>query len=219
MHLFPKTMQVVSKIPLTYMWYLKRLVDSPKTVLDLGCGNGELIKQIYSRDWKITGIDIYEKSLKEADKLGVYKMLIKGDLIKVCTGLIKKKKKFDLVFCSQVIEHISKNDGSKLLDLAEKLAKKRVYFGTPRGFMNQPEIFIKGNPHQYHKSGWSIDEFKKKGYKVYGIGLYPVWSERGLARGENGLTVLVSKLVSYTLSPVTFLIPSLASGMMALKIR
>ena len=175
----------ISSVPFTYMWYLKMLVDSPKTVLDLGCGNGGLMKQIYSRDWKITGIDIYEKSLKQADKLGIYEKLIKGDLVKVCNGLVRGRKKFDLVFCSQVIEHVSKEDGGKLLDLAEKLARKRIYFGTPRGFMNQPGVFIKGNPYQHHKSGWSLDEFKKRGYKVFGIGFYPIWSEKGLARRKN----------------------------------
>lgn len=212
-------MQVVSLIPFTYMWYLKRLVGSPKTVLDLGCGNGGLMKQIYSRDWKITGIDIYEKSLKEADKLGIYEKLINGDLVKVCKGLVRGRKKFDLVFCSQVIEHVSKEDGNKLLDLAEKLARKRIYFGTPCGFMEQPEVFINGNPNQHHKSGWSLGEFKKKGYKVFGIGFYPVWSEKGFARGKNIITLYTSMMISYLLSPISFIVPSLASGIMALKIK
>lgn len=199
------------------MWFLKILLGKPKSVLDIGCGDGELMKVIGDKSWKITGIDIYAKSLKEAKKTGMYDELIKGDLVKVGQRLVGKKKKYDLVFCSQVIEHITKEDGEKLLTLADKLAKKRIYFGTPRGFMKQPEVFIKGNPHQHHKSGWGIGDFRERGYKVFGVGFYLSWSENGWARSKNKLLASVAFLFSYFVSPIIFLFPQFASGMMVVK--
>lgn len=206
-------------VPFSYMWLLRKIVGSPKTVLDLGCGNGALMEVFGDEKWDITGVDIHSESLRKAKKTGMYKMLLKGDLVKVCTKLVKEKKKYDLVFCSQVIEHVTKKDGNKLLSLSEKLAKKRIYFGTPKGFMIQPEEFIEGNPYQIHRSGWSIDEFSVRGYKVYGVGLYPIWWERGLARPENKLTRFFWTIVSFLFSPLTFYIPQLGAGIMAIKIK
>lgn len=199
------------------MWLLRALVGDPKTVLDLGCGNGALMEIWGDKHWKITGIDIHSDSLKLAKKTGMYDELLRGDLVETCKKLIKQKKKYDLVFCSQVIEHVTKGEGNQLLDLSEKLAKKDIYFGTPRGFMIQPEEFIEDNPYQIHKSGWEIDEFTKRGYDVFGIGLYPIWSEKGLARPSNVYNRLFWTFISYLFSPVTFYIPKLGAGIMAIK--
>jgi hypothetical protein len=38
---------------------------------------------------------------------------------------------------------------------------------TPNGFMPQDEY--ENNPHQLHKSGWSVKEMKKRGYSVQGM--------------------------------------------------
>lgn len=205
------------KLPFSYMWLLKKLCGTPRSVLDVGCGDGELMSVIADKNWKITGIDIYADSVKKAKKRGIYQEVIKGDLNKVCEKLISEKKKYDLVFSSQVIEHITKKEGEKMLDLFEKLARKRIYVGTPRGFMNQPEIFLKGNPYQVHKSGWSIEDFTKRGYKVRGVGFYPSWSENGLARSKNRLVALFFTAVSYIFSPIVYVLPLLASGMMSVK--
>lgn len=199
------------------MWLMRDLLEEPKTVLDLGCGNGALMEILGDKKWKITGIDIHKQSLKKAKATGFYNELIAGDLVKVCEKLVKQKKKYDLVFCSQVIEHITKEEGNEILDLSDKLAKKRIYFGTPRGFMIQPEEFIEDNPYQHHKSGWSVKEFADRGYKVYGVGLYPVWSEQGLARPSNVYNRLFWTFISYIFAPITFYIPKLGAGIMAVK--
>lgn len=210
--------KLITKIPFTYMWLLKVLAGKGhKTVLDLGCGEGHIMRIIKSNNWEITGIDIHRPTVKKAKESGLYNEVIYGDLVKQCEKLVKKKKKYDLVFCSQVIEHITKEEGDKILDLSEKLAKRRIYFGTPRGFMEQPEVFIGENPYQYHKSGWEIKEFTDRGYKVYGVGLDFSWSEEGLARGKNKAVVLFANVISYLLSPFSLFFPSKAAGIMAVK--
>lgn len=199
------------------MWYLKGLMGNPKTVLDIGCGEGNLMVVLFDTSWDITGIDIYKSSLAKAKKKKIYTKLIQGDIETVCRRLVKSKKKFDLVFCSQVIEHIDKKKGERLLGLADKLAKKRVYFGTPRGYMNQPEEFIKGNPYQVHRSGWSLEDFTSKGFKVYGVGFMPMWSENGLARSENKFVQAFANVISFLVSPLSYVFPEIASGIMAVK--
>lgn len=212
-----KLSDILIHVPFSYMWTLKTIAGNPKTVLDIGCGEGDIMQIISEKKWKVTGIDIYADSLKAAKQKGVYSELIKGDLIKVCEKLIKEKKKYDLVFCSQVIEHITKKDGNRLLELADKLAKKRIYFGTPLGFMHQPHEFIKGNPHQHHKSGWELEEFTKRGYKVNGVGFKPIWSESGLGRTENPLWRFILTAVGYLVSPFVYFVPTTAAGILAVK--
>src|SRR5258706_2513790 len=208
---------ILLRIPFTYMRTLKKIAGTPKTVIDLGCGDGKIIKIIGKKQWDITGIDIYASSLKQAKRTGMYTTLIKGNLVTVCKKLIKEKKKYDLVFCSQVIEHITRKDGEEILALAEKLAKKRIYFGTPNGFMHQPEVFIKGNPHQHHKSGWTIEDFEKRGYRVNGVGFKPLWSEEGIARTDNSFLEFLITFVAFIFNPVVYYFPSLAAGILAVK--
>lgn len=209
--------KILKNIPFSYMWVLRKISGSPKTVLDLGCGDGKLMSIVADKDWEITGVDIYKESLDRARKRNVYKKLIKGDLVQVCRRLVKQGETYDLVFCSQVIEHLSRKKGEELLALAEKLAKKRIYFGTPRGYMRQPDEFIEGNPYQVHMSGWYDEDFRKRGYRVYGVGLKLVWSENGIGRTGNKMLRFISTLISYIMSPLTFYLPFLGSGIIAVK--
>ncbi|HEX7042066.1 MAG TPA: class I SAM-dependent methyltransferase [Patescibacteria group bacterium] len=208
---------IFTYLPFGYMWYLKKLSGNPKTVLDLGCGDGKIMSIIADDDWEVTGIDIFSKSLKKAEKTGVYKKLIKGDLVRTAKKLVQQRKKYDLVFCSQVIEHITRKQGEEILSLSDKLAKSRIYFGTPRGFMNQPEVFIGDNPYQYHKSGWSLDDFRERGYRVYGVGFNLSWSEEGLARSKSKVVMTIATIVSYLMSPIVYIMPSFGAGIMAVK--
>lgn len=205
--------------PFAYMWFLRKAIGEAKTILDLGCEHGQLMQLLSEgKDWKITGVDIYKKNINIASKRKKFVQVFIGDIVNISEKLIKKKKKYDVVFCSQVIEHIDRKRGQKLLNLVERLAKKRIVFGTPRGFMEQPEIFLGNNPHQVHKSGWSGEDFKKRGYKVYGIGFSPIWSESGMARNTNKLFFNTLTVFGYLFSPIVYYFPILGAGILCIKI-
>jgi len=206
-------------LPFSYLWVFRVLVGKDvKTILDIGCGDGNFMKGLaVGEKWKIIGIDIYPKSLEEAREKNVYADLIKGDIIKIAKDLVNKKQKFDLVFCSATIEHLSKKDGFILLRQVEKLASKKIIFGTPNGFMNNPKKFLGENKYQVHKSGWTQKEFEELGYKVYGAGLKGVWSEEGYARSNIPLVSISSRLLSLMLSPLLYFFPSLSEDLISLK--
>ncbi len=205
-------------IPFSYMWILRKNIGNPKTILDLGCAEGGLMAVLcQGKSWQITGVDIFSDSLKEAKKRNIYQELIKGDILEVVRKLQKKKKKYDVVFFSQVIEHISKDKGEKVLKILEKLAKQKIIVGTPRGFMNQPEEFLGSNPHQVHESGWTEEDFISRGYKVFGVGLMPVWSEDGFARTKSKLFLIILTLIAYFASPIVYFFPKLGAGIICIK--
>lgn len=204
--------------PFSYMWILRHHIGNPKTILDLGCGDGSLMAVLSQwENWQITGVDIYANSLKRAKDRRIYQKLIKGDVLISVMSLTKSSKKYDVVFFSQVIEHIPKNKGEKVLNEIEKLAVNRVIVGTPKGFMEQPQEFLGGNPHQIHESGWNTEDFRSRGYKVFGIGFVPIWSEFGLARTKNKLLFTFYTLISYLLSPLIYFFPRLGAGLLCIK--
>lgn len=204
--------------PLSYMWILRKSIGEAKTILDLGCGDGNLMAVVaQGKKWEITGADIHAGSLKKTKEKGLYKDLIRGDILQVVKKLTKADKKYDVVFFSQVIEHIPRKMGEQILDTFEKLAQKRIIVGTPKGFMHQPEEFLGNNPHQVHQSGWEEEDFRKRGYRVFGIGFEPIWSEHGLGRTKNKPFFVIYTLIGYLLSPLVYYFPYFAAGLLCIK--
>lgn len=199
------------------MWLLKSTIGNAKTVLDLGCGDGTLMELLAKGErWQITGVDIYGKDIETARKRNFYKKLIRGDLLKTIKNN-RLNSKYDVIFFSQAIEHVSRNQGERILDEIERLAKKRIIVGTPRGFMEQPHEFLDDNPYQVHKSGWSIEDFTSREYRVYGVGFLPIWSHNGLGRNANAFTMFIANIISYLMSPIVYYFPTLAAGVIAVK--
>ncbi len=78
-----------------------------------------------------------------------------------------KEKSFDCVIALDIIEHLNKKDGLRLLELMEKIAIKKVIIFTPNGFL--PQGAYDKNKFHVHKSGWTYNEMKKYSYNVIGI--------------------------------------------------
>jgi hypothetical protein len=77
------------------------------------------------------------------------------------------RSRIDCVASLHCIEHLQKEDGIKLLDMMERLSGKLVIIETPNGFVHQSPT--RDNPWQEHLSGWTINDFRSRGFKVRGI--------------------------------------------------
>jgi len=159
-------------LPWTYPAEIKKLIPTGSTVLDVGCGDGHLMSWVnYRGEYFVTGVDINNKDLQVASncrtlvgKIPVFKNFIKGDI----TKKLFAKEKFDVVLCSQTIEHLSKSDALKLITKLEKLAKKRVILATINGFFQFNHR--KAGKYDVHLSGWKPADFQSMGYSVQGHG-------------------------------------------------
>lgn len=141
--------------------YLKKELQNCRTVLDLGCGDESPIQGV-STLFSV-GVELFEPSLEESKKKKIHSQYIKADIRKIEF----KKNSFDAVLALDLIEHLSKEEGYELISKMEKWAKKKVIFFTPNGFLWQNGS--DNNIWQTHKSGWNTEEFKKLGFKVYGV--------------------------------------------------
>ncbi len=147
----------------TFVVEVEKHLKGCQSILDVGCGNNSPISFLEEK-YTTVGVDAYKPAIEDSKKRKIHDAYILGD-IKKLNSLVKKKS-FDAVLALDVIEHLKKDDGYKLLDSMEKAARKKVILVTPNGFIPQ---FDKDNKLQAHLSGWTVEDFKKRGYHVEGI--------------------------------------------------
>src|SRR3990167_7080576 len=138
-----------------------------KVILDVGCGKGinaYLIR--VTRDLSgstLVGLDINKDYLDFCKKFNIYDNLVKQNLPK----LPFKDKSIDFLLCTEVIEHLKKKDGLTLLKEIDRVCRGRAIVSTPNLFFDT----LEANKEDEHKSIWSAKDFRKYGYKAYGLGL------------------------------------------------
>ena len=138
-----------------------------KRFLDVGCGTGNITRELTHAgpkfsDTYLVGADIWLPYLTEAKK--IFHDTVRCDIRK----LPFRPCSFDLVIATDVLEHLEKRDGGRFLDTIESAARKQIFLFTPVGY-NVKRTLEDKNPWQVHRSGWSVSEFRNKGYQVYGM--------------------------------------------------
>lgn len=214
-------MNILTQIPFSYAWIVRNLIGKDKeikTVLDLGCGRGEFMSSIsLGKNWEIIGVELDKKSAKKAEQSGIYKKIIISSVINLPDSITEKK--FDLVFCSHIIEHLRKTEGKKALKVWEKLAKKSIIILTPQGFLKYHPLEKANkeeNPLHKHLSGWELKEFDNRGYKIRGQGFRLIYGEHGLGRKVKVPFILLSCL-GFIFSPLIYFYPILGTHIIAIK--
>ena len=150
-------------VSVTIIYELEKYLSGCKRIADVGCGDASPLRFLENKYFTL-GIDGHKDSISTSKKNKIHNEYIIGDIKKL--KKLVKKKSYDAAVALDVIEHLNKKDGYKLLDDMEGIARKSVVILTPNGFVPQ---FNKDNKLQEHLSSWSVDDFLKKGYKVQGI--------------------------------------------------
>ncbi len=146
--------------PVQYL-VLRELSDCG-SVLDLGCGRHSMVP-ILPKKIRTVGVEFFKPHYEEAVKKGRHSEYIHEDILKVSFP----DKSFDAVVMLDVIEHLKKEDGLALIEKMQRWARKKIAIFTPNGFLHQDEY--DENPLMAHQSGWTAEEFKKMGFRVYGV--------------------------------------------------
>lgn len=195
-----------------YERYLEKELQENDTVLDLGCGKNSPLR--HCRVSYSVGIDLFEPYLKESKKKRIHNDYVLADV----RNLPFAHKSFDVVACIDILEHLTKKEGYKLIKNVEQIAKKKIIILTPNGFL--PQAQYDKNVLQIHKSGWTIDEFKRLGFDVKGInGLKFFRGEKGKPKFKFKLKILnLAVTVLLDLSQkIVSLFPQLAFQLLAVK--
>jgi len=188
-------------------------------VLDVGCGPGYFFQEVRRRmrPRYAVGVDLFLPFLSACRRTMVYDDVILCDV----RALPFIRRSFDSAICTEVIEHLEKRDGVGLIHQLEGIAKQNVVISTPVGFLHEcPEydrerVLQNGSEylkqqnayHSPHVSGWSPQEFRRRGYRVVGTGGHRMLS---LRRAGSVSEVLIA--ISH---PVVHFIPEIAYQMVA----
>jgi SAM-dependent methyltransferase len=157
----------------------KEIVNDCQTLLDVGCGTSSPIQKFSHKLRHTVGVDCFPEALAKSQSLGIHHQYILADVLSLDKNFAARS--FDCVAALDLIEHLPKADGRQLIAMMEKIAKKKIIIFTPNGFL--PQGADDNNPWQVHRSGWTVGEMKKLGFRVCGInGLKPLRGEYSLIR-------------------------------------
>jgi len=132
---------------------LRNNLGKDETVLDIGCGDKKI--ESYFHENHFVSVDAWGRVNPD--------YLI--DLEKEDLPFLENS--FDVVFMLDFIEHLSRERGEIVLEQAMKICKKRIVLFTPlvwsdnEGNTRDPNMWCFGNLYNYHKSLWTLDDFKE----------------------------------------------------------
>jgi 2-polyprenyl-3-methyl-5-hydroxy-6-metoxy-1,4-benzoquinol methylase len=187
---------------------IRQWLSVSEPVLDVGCGASSPLISLGLDE--LYGVDGFEPSAIAARESGAYKAVACREIIDYMCSV--PDRAFSAVVGLDVIEHFPKEDGARLIQEMERVARRIVVIATPNGFLRQGST---ENPHQVHLSGWSAADFIARSYAVKGLyGLK--W-----LRGEgHELRIRRSSLlmaISHLTAPVALVFPRIAAGLICIK--
>jgi hypothetical protein len=161
-------------MPTSHLSQLSTIVEvivasNPNSMLDVGAGFGkygvlareyldvaDVSKDYHLRKHRIDGIEAFREYLTPLHDY-VYDKILVGDAREIVPKLTSH---YDLILLIDVIEHLSADDGRRLISDCLK-AGTNILISTPNEFCEQHDTF--GNPFEIHQSHWKRKDFVEFG--------------------------------------------------------
>jgi hypothetical protein len=121
------------------------------------------------RKTQIIGVDIFEGNVSFCKATGVYDEVHCDDALQYLPA--QEDRSFDTVIATELIEHLNREDGCRLLDQLERVARLTVILSTPNYACIRPgaETLVGYNEWEHHLSHWSREDFSRRRFSVRGV--------------------------------------------------
>ena len=153
---------VLGKVFHTLNYCLQKELKDCESVLDLGCGPSSPIQYCKNIKYSV-GVEAFENYLETSKKNKIHSKYLN----KRIEDIDFPEKSFDAVVMIEILEHLSNEEGLKILEKVEKWAINKVIITSPNGFI--PQKYLDNNPLQRHLSGWDYKTMKKLDYRINGL--------------------------------------------------
>jgi 2-polyprenyl-6-hydroxyphenyl methylase/3-demethylubiquinone-9 3-methyltransferase len=124
-----QSLHAINPLRLKFITDITPLAD--KRIIDIGCGGGILAEGMAKQGADVTGIDMGEQTLKAAQTHAEQQQLkISYEQITVEEKAKQSKKKFDIITCMEMLEHVP--DPVSIINACAKLVKAdgHIFFST-----------------------------------------------------------------------------------------
>lgn len=157
-------------MPTSHSQQLNEIVElivlvNPRSILDVGVGFGKygFLSREYLDlrdgreelgDWKrsIDGIEAFKGYLTPVHDY-IYDHIYVGNAVEILPTL---EKNYDLILLIDILEHLNRNEGIKILRESEKRGRN-IIVSTPKSIASQKSSFR--NPFEVHRSQWTYTDF------------------------------------------------------------
>jgi hypothetical protein len=165
-------------MPSSHPLQLNEIIDlviltDPQKLLDIGVGFGKygFLAREYLELWnssndylkwtrQIDGIEAFRDYLTPIHRQ-IYSRIHEGDALSLLPLL---DHRYDLILMIDVLEHFSRDDGVKVLELCRRRGRNTI-ISVPKSMSAQGEVY--GNPYETHKYSWGRKDFSYIKEKVF----------------------------------------------------
>jgi len=111
-----------------YETELERAIGDSRTVLDVGCGYPSPIRT-FSKKFHSVGVDAFQPSIEKSRAEGIHNDYVNASVLEI--GAKLNESSYDCVLACDLIEHLNKEDGWKLLKMgsAQESVRQRGFSG------------------------------------------------------------------------------------------
>lgn len=144
------------------------ILTDPKSILDIGCGNGKYgllcherlnlwdTDDLNNKRVTIDAIEGFPKYITPVHQF-IYDKIYLNEVFEALKNI---NKQYDLILLIDVLEHFTEERGERLVSECLNLSRNLV-ISTPKNIGHQEEAFH--NPLEVHRAQWGKEDFSRFG--------------------------------------------------------
>ena len=156
--------------PTNKPWTQQKIVElNPKTILDVGAGQGvylNLIRESLGDNPIVTAVEVWQPYIDQFNLENRYDYLYPLDVRELSSF------EYDLVILGDVLEHMSEQDA---IDLWDRISKQAKYAIISIPIIHYHQDAINGNPYEIHvDEDWNTERVLKSFHSIIEHVEFPV---------------------------------------------